>query len=155
MNNGQLAINKWFVTGFGVGYCPIAPGTAGSILGLLIFLPLQAIPLIYALPCLALLFGAGVYTSGFAFAMFGKKDPSSIVIDEIVAILLTLFLIPASPIWWGIGFLLFRLFDITKPMGIRKVEALPGGLGIMADDIVAALYAVLIIWPTHYLISSL
>lgn len=140
------------MTGFGVGYCPIAPGTAGSILGFLLFLPFHTAPRLYALPILALLFGLGIYTTHFAFAIFDAKDPSNIVIDEIVAILLVLFLLPptATFIWWVFGFLLFRLFDITKPIGVREAERLPGGWGIMADDIIAALYTLLIIWPIHY-----
>ncbi len=142
-----------YVTGFGVGYCPIAPGTAGSILGVLLFLPFQTTPLFYALPVLGILFGIGVYTSNFAFALFGQKDPSKIVIDEIVAILLVLFLVPQSVVWWSAGFLLFRLFDITKPIGVREAEYLPGGWGIMADDAIAALYTLLILWPIHYLIG--
>jgi len=142
---------RFFVTGFGVGYCPIAPGTAGSILGVLLFLPFQTVPLFYALPVLAILFGMGVYTSNFSFALFGQKDPSKIVIDEIVAILLVLFLLPTSAVLWGLGFLLFRLFDITKPIGVREAENLPGGWGIMADDVVAAIYALFILLPIHYL----
>ncbi len=147
------SLSKWFVTGFGVGYCPIAPGTMGTVLGLILFLPFHTAPLLYALPALAALFGIGVYTTGFSFAIFGKKDPSKVVIDEIVAILFTLFLLPSSAVLWVFGFLLFRFFDIAKPIGVREAERLPGGLGIMADDIIAALYTLLIIWPVHYLIA--
>lgn len=135
-----------YTTGLGVGYCSIAPGTAGSILGFLLFLPFQTTSLFYALPIITLLFGVGVYTTDFASTIFGEKDPPKIVIDEIVAILLTLFLLPPSAVSWGFGFLLFRLFDIAKPPGVREAENLPGGWGIMADDIVAALYTLLIIW---------
>jgi phosphatidylglycerophosphatase A len=146
------SLSKWFVTGFGVGYCPIAPGTMGTILGLILFLPFHTAPLLYVLPALAALFGIGVYTTNFSFALFGQKDPSKVVIDEIVAILFVLFLLPisTSPIWWIAGFLLFRLFDITKPIGVREAEHLPGGWGIMADDIVAALYTLVILWVIYY-----
>jgi len=144
---------EFFMTGFGVGYSPIAPGTVGTVLGFLIFVPFQKVPLFYTLPFLLLLFGIGVYTTGFAFFIFGKEDPSYIVIDEMVAILLVLFLLPRSIIWWVFGFLLFRLFDITKPFGIRKAEHLPKGWGVMADDILAAFYTLLILRPIHYLID--
>lgn len=154
MNNYQFF--RFFVTGFGVGYCKIAPGTFGSLLGFLIFLPFQTAPRLYALPVLAILFGMGVYTTGFSFALFGEKDPSKVVIDEIVAILVVLFLLPsASFVWWVLGFLLFRLFDITKPIGVLEAEHLPKGWGIMADDIVAAVYALFIIWPIYYLWGTL
>jgi len=152
MEKSRLSIRllQFFVTGFGVGYCPIAPGTAGSVLGVLLFLPFQTVPLLYALPALTLLFGIGVYTTHFSFALFGEKDPPKIVIDEIVAILLILFLLPPSIVWWVFGFLLFRVFDITKPLGIREAETLPCGWGVMADDAIAALYTLLILWPIHY-----
>ncbi len=161
MDNAQLTMNnyqffRFFVTGFGVGYCKIAPGTAGTFLGLLLFLPFQTAPLLYALPVLTILFGMGVYTTYFSFDLFGQKDPGKIVIDEIVAILLVLFLLPSSSfVWWVLGFLLFRLFDITKPIGVRSAEHLPGGWGIMTDDIVAAVYALFIIWPIYYLWGAL
>ncbi len=147
-------ITRFFVTGFGIGYVPIAPGTAASLLGVLLFIPLQSVPLYYALPLLFLLLGVGIYTTNFAYALFGKKDPSCIVIDEIVAILLVFFLIPSFFVWWTAGFLLFRFFDITKPPGVREAEKLPGGWGIMADDIIAALYTLLILWLTDYLIQG-
>ncbi len=148
-------IVRWFVTGFGVGYLPIAPGTAGSLLGLLLFLPLQAVRLPYVFLFLLLLLGLGVYTIQLALPLFfKKKDPSEIVIDEIGAMLLILFMLPASAIWWGLGFLLFRLLDITKPLLIRKAEKLPGGWGVMADDLMAAVYTLLILRSIHYLIAS-
>lgn len=153
-NRGMIyRFSRVFVTGFGAGYCKIAPGTAGSLLGFLLFLPFQKAPLLYAVPALALLFGAGVYTANLSMLLFGEKDPSAVVIDEIVAILLTLFLIPSSFIWWGFGFLLFRLFDITKPPGVREAERLPGGWGIMVDDLIAAIYSILIVWLVYYLLG--
>jgi phosphatidylglycerophosphatase A len=145
-------IVRLWVTGFGIGYLPIAPGTAASLLGVGLFLPLQFIPLHYALPFLILLLGIGIHTTHLAYALFGKKDPSCIVIDEIVAILFVLFLVPPSFVWWTAGFLLFRFFDITKLPGVREAERLPGGWGIMADDIIAALYTLLILRLTDYLL---
>ncbi len=143
---------RWFVTGFGIGYSPFAPGTAGSFLGLILFLPIQSISIAYAIPFLFLLSGLGVYAANIALPLFFKsKDPSEIVIDEIVAILFVLFMIPTSPVWWGAGFLLFRFFDIKKPFGIRQFEKLPGGWGIMADDLIAALYTILILQSVNLL----
>jgi phosphatidylglycerophosphatase A len=138
----HLRIARWFVTGFGIGYFPWAPGTAGTLLGLFIFLLIQPIGPSVALLLVLLFLGVSVYAIHQALPSFpGGKDPSEIVIDEIVAILLILFLLPQSIFWWGGGFLLFRFFDITKPFPIRLLERLPGGWGIMADDLMAALYA--------------
>lgn len=146
---------KWFVTGFGVGYSPRAPGTAGSLLGMLLFLPIQSMPLHYALLFLALLFVASVYIINFSLASFVRKDPREIVIDEIWAMLLILFMIPSSFIAWILGFILFRFFDIRKPLGIRKAERLPGGWGVIADDLMAAIYAIVILKITYPMIIFL
>lgn len=136
---------QWIATGFGVGYSPLMPGTLGSLLGLLIFLLLRPLsPVSYSLFFL-LFFALGVYTSGACESVFQKKDAGEIVIDEIAAMLLVLPLIPASAGWWTAGFLMFRFFDITKPKPIRAVEKLPGGWGVMADDLIAAGYAILLL----------
>jgi phosphatidylglycerophosphatase A len=140
-------------TGFGTGYSKVAPGTVGSLLGFFLFLPLQELPLFYALPLWSALFGAGVYASNAAIHFLGEKDPKSVVIDEIAAIILVLFLVPASLPWQLLGFLLFRLFDITKPLGVREAESLPLGWGIMADDFIAAIYAIILVRLTHAIIG--
>ena len=132
-------------TGFGVGYIPRAPGTFGSLLGLLIFIPIQSMPYPYPILFLMALFGASVYAINLSLPIFGRKDPREIVIDEIWAILLILFTIPPSWIGWGLGFILFRFFDITKPLPVRKAERLPGGWGVMADDLVAAVFVIVIL----------
>ncbi|MEK7702713.1 MAG: phosphatidylglycerophosphatase A [Nitrospirota bacterium] len=141
-------------TGLGVGNLPIAPGTAGTVLGFLLFLPVKNTPLIYALPAWIVLFAAGIYASHLSIDFLGQKDPKSVVIDEIAAILLVLFLIPASFLWQAFGFLLFRLFDITKPPGVREAEYLPGGWGIMADDLVAAIYTIILVWLFYFITQS-
>lgn len=133
---------RWIATGFGVGYLPVAPGTAGSLVGLFLFWLLQNFPLLYQGLFLLLLFGVGVYASDRAESLFRSKDPSQVVIDEIVGMGLVLLLLP--PLWpWRIaGFFLFRLLDVTKPPPIRSFERFPGGWGIMLDDLWAAGYAV-------------
>ena len=149
----KMRIARWFVTGLGVGYLPRAPGTAGSLLGVILFIPIQSIPRPYAFLFLTLLFIVSVYTINLSMPFFVRKDPREIVIDEIWAILLVLFMVPSSLVAYFFGFVLFRFFDIAKPIGVREAEHLPGGLGIMADDIIAALYTLLIIWPIHYLVA--
>lgn len=133
---------RWFATGFGVGYFPVLPGTAGSLLGCLLFVPLRALSFpLYSL-LLVLLFGLGVYASTRSEGSFGKKDANEIVIDEVVAMMFVLFLLPASLGWWIAGFAAFRLFDISKPPPIHLLEKLPAGWGVMADDLMAGGYAV-------------
>ncbi len=127
-------------TVFGVGYAPIAPGTFGSAAGLLIWLLLPASPVVHAAVIVAL-FLAGSWSGGVAERHFGRTDPSAVVLDEVIGMLLTLFL---NPVGWGgalAGFLLFRAADIVKPFPANRAEHLPGGLGIMADDAVAGIYA--------------
>ena len=128
-----------------VGYCgysPVVPGTVGSAAGLLIYLlvwwtqsPIVEIGLI------AVLFAAGIWAGTTAEHYFGGIDPGPIVIDEVVGMLITLAFIPVG--WTGAlaGFVLFRIFDIIKPFPARRFEALHGGLGVMADDAMAAVYA--------------
>jgi len=128
-------------TAFGLGYAPVAPGTAGSAGGVLVYLltanwSLQS-QILLALAVTAI----GVWASFVAVEHFGRKDPSHDVIDEVAGQLVTMLGTGAS--WKGaiIGFLLFRVFDIVKPPPARQLEALHGGWGIMADDLMAAAYA--------------
>ena len=128
-----------------VGYCgysPFAPGTVGSAAGLLFYLliwwtgsTLVEVGLIVAL------FGAGVWAGTTAERYFGGVDPGPIVLDEVVGMLITLAFIPVG--WSGAvaGFFLFRLFDVLKPYPAGRFEQLHGGLGVMADDAMAAVYA--------------
>jgi phosphatidylglycerophosphatase A len=124
------------------GYFPIAPGTAGSAAGLLFY----AIVWWTQSPwveggLIAGLFAAGVWAGTIAERYFGGIDPGPIVIDEVVGMLITLAFIPVG--WAGAlaGFLLFRIFDIIKPYPAGRFERLHGGLGVMADDAMAAIYA--------------
>ena len=133
-------------TGLGVGYAPLAPGTVGSLLGLALFalLHLAAGPpaaLVGTLVVTAL----GFWSAGAGERRFGVRDPGQVVIDEIAGQMLALLLLPFTAGVVAAGFLLFRLFDILKPFPVRRLEALPGASGIMADDLMAGLYANLIL----------
>ncbi len=132
--------------GFGAGLSPRAPGTAGTVVGVLLYLPLAALPTaLYGL-VLALAIAVGVYVCGAASRALGTDDPPSVVWDEIVGYWATMLAAPSGAIWWGVGFLLFRLFDIVKPWPCNWLDRTwPGGIGIMADDLAAALYAGLIL----------
>ena len=136
----KLAI--FIATGFGSGYSPIASGTAGSLVGLLIYLGLKDLSSLHYFIILVALFVIGCYTSGVAEKTFKEKDSGRIVFDEIHGMLLTLWTLPQNAIYVIAGFFLFRLFDIWKPFPARYVEKkVPGGFGVMLDDTVAALYA--------------
>ena len=129
-----------------VGYCgyfPFAPGTVGSAAGLLFYAPAwwSQSPAI-EIGLILVLFAAGVWAGTTAERYFGGIDPGPIVIDEVVGMLITLAFIPNIG-WSGAlaGFVLFRIFDVIKPYPAGRFEMLHGGLGVMADDAMAAVYA--------------
>lgn len=124
----------------GAGYVPFAPGTFGSLVGLGLWGILPASPLIHGAAVVTLLI-AGSWAAGATERHLNKTDPGQVVIDEVMGMLVTLFL---NPVGWGgawLGFLLFRIADVIKPFPANRLERLPGGLGVMADDLMAGLYA--------------
>ena len=127
-------------TALGVGYVPFAPGTFGSAVGLLLWFALPSSPLVQSTGIVAI-FVIGSWSGTVAERHFGRIDPAPVVIDEVAGMLVTLFLVPVG--WIGaIGaFFLFRLADIVKPYPANRLERLPGGIGIMADDVMAGIYA--------------
>ena len=132
--------------GFGSGLSRYAPGTAGTLAAIPLALLLKQLPVPAYWVALLLLFLVGVYLCGSASRMLGRHDPGNIVWDEMVGFWLTVALLPVTWAWWLAGFAIFRLFDILKPWPIRWLDRrVPGGLGIMLDDVVAALYAMLIL----------
>jgi len=131
-------------TSLGVGYIPIASGTWGSAAGLLLWAALPATTSVQAI-AIVLLFVIGSWSAGVAETHFGKTDPGEVVVDEVMGMLITLFMTGVG--WRGAiaGFFLFRLFDVVKPPPARRFEHLPGGVGVMADDAMAAIYANLVL----------
>lgn len=129
-----------------VGYAPIAPGTAGSVAGLVVwwFLARESTPTSLALLVIGL-GGLGVWAAGVTEREAGRTDPGIVVIDEVVGMLVTLAFVPVGATGVLVAFLLFRLFDIIKPFPARLSERLPGGWGIMIDDVIAGLYANLVL----------
>jgi phosphatidylglycerophosphatase A len=127
-------------TSGGVGYIPFAPGTFGSLAGLLLWwllpgsLPVQ-------LTVIVAIFILGSWSGSVAERHFATTDPGPVVIDEVLGMLVTLFLNPVGWIGAILGFLLFRASDIIKPYPANKLEQLHGGVGVMADDLMAAIYA--------------
>jgi len=154
-------------TAFGLGYLPKAPGTWGSLAGILIYsltqfyFPLTAIPgarlplidrVTWAawtgLPITVAIALVGVWCATRTANFSGKKDPQFVVIDEVSGQHIT-YIFSLTLLDWKyllLGFILFRVFDIWKPFPARQAESLPGGLGIMADDWIAGIYAALGLW---------
>ena len=128
--------------GFGSGLAPRAPGTAGTLAAVPLYLALSPLPLWLYLAVVAVMFVAGVWLCGVAARELGVPDHPGIVWDEIVGFLACMAFVPLHWAWVAAGFVLFRLFDILKPWPIRALERkVPGGLGIMLDDLLAAVYA--------------
>jgi len=152
----MVAIALALATSLGVGYVRVAPGTFGSAAGLLLWWLLPASPAIQGAVIVAL-FVVGSWSGTVAERHFGTTDPGQVVIDEVMGMLITLFLIPVG--WRGAaaGFLLFRIADVIKPFPANTLERLPGGIGVMADDAMAAVYANLalrvFIWSASHLVK--
>jgi phosphatidylglycerophosphatase A len=124
------------------GYFPVAPGTVGSAAGLVVYLIVwwAQSPLVEAALIVGL-FLIGTWAGTIAERYFGGIDPGPIVLDEVVGMLITLAFVPVGLGGALAGFVLFRLFDVIKPFPARRLESLHGGLGVMADDAMAAVYA--------------
>jgi len=136
------------VTGAGVGYLPWLPGTLGTCLAIPLSLALNQLAIhgIYsALIALLGFIAFAIWASGKAAVMLGAKDPQVIVIDEIAGFLIANFLNQSKPSSLILAFMLFRFFDIVKPFPAKRSEKLPGGFGIVLDDMVAGVYALLVL----------
>ena len=151
MNAVALALATWF----GCGYVPKGPGTAGSAAAIAIALLLSR--WMDVSPCALAILGlitalVGVWAAGETAKLAGSKDPQIVVIDEVAGQWVTLAG-AVSLNWksWVAAFLLFRLFDIWKPPPIRRLESLPGGLGVMADDVMAGIYGAVVLYATGLL----
>ena len=136
-----------------VGYAPVAPGTFGSAAGLVVFAAVRVTEsMAIELAVIAALFAVGVWSASIAEQHFGGVDPGPVVMDEVVGMLITLALLDVTIAGAIVGFLLFRILDIVKPWPSAGFEKLPGGLGVMADDGMAAIYGNLLmrglIWLT-------
>lgn len=134
-------VSLLLATGCHLGRIPRAPGTLGSLAGLLLFLPFRSLPWTIHLLVVALLLAVGVFAAGRAETALGAKDPPAVIIDEIVGCWVALVGIPPAMPPLVAAFALFRLFDVWKPFPADRAEKLPGGWGIMLDDLVAAAYA--------------
>lgn len=128
-----------------LGYVPVAPGTFGSALGLVVFFAVRSTGSVTVeLGAIALLFAVGLWCGTVAEHHFGGIDPGPVVLDEVLGMLVTLALLPVNTTGAIVGFLVFRVLDVLKPWPSARFEKLPGGLGVMADDAMAAIYGNLV-----------
>jgi len=147
MNMNKLRDNivLFIAQGAYSGRIPIAPGTAGTVIGVLLYLLVKDLsPLWYGAACVGVTV-LGTWAAGYADRILAAKDSPSIVIDEIAGLLIAMFMIPLA---WGYiiaGFMLFRFFDILKPWPLKKLQDIPGGPGVMLDDIGAGVYTNIIL----------
>lgn len=147
----------WIATALGAGLSPIAPGTAGSLVALLPWwFLLRGLPLGWYLAVLVAGFLLGVWACGVCDRRLGVHDQGALVWDEVIGMWITLFAAPAPWWWWmPVGFGLFRLFDIWKPWPVRLADRrVHGGFGVMLDDVVAGVYALIVLqliaWLLRY-----
>ncbi|MCM1309398.1 MAG: phosphatidylglycerophosphatase A [Bacteroides sp.] len=148
---------KLICTSLGVGYLPVAPGTWGAILAIILWLPLYiwadtTVCILVTAIATVVLAIAGTWTSNVSEKYWGP-DPVIACVDETVGQWFSLIPVIMCP-WWEIllSLALFRFFDIFKPLGIRKMEKLPGGVGMMADDLLAGFYSAVILFALNYFI---
>ncbi len=146
-------VARTIATAFGAGYSPFAPGTAGSLVGLLLFWPLAGLSWPWQLvACLGVTI-VGIPAASRVAVLVGRKDPGLVVVDEVAGQWITLVGLPFTAPVAIAGFVLFRIMDVVKPWPARALERLPGGWGIMADDVAAGIFAqlvlrvALIVWP--------
>ena len=152
-------IYKLTATALGAGYSPFAPGTMGAIAGCLALWLFEKYNLISTTSTPIPFIGLIVITTILGIIATDKleedwgKDPSKVVLDEVIGMWITMMFVPLSFLNVLIGFILFRFFDIAKPLGIRKLESLKGGIGVMADDILAGIYANISLQIIIYIIT--
>lgn len=149
------SLHKLNATVLGAGYSPFAPGTMGALVGILILFLIKWLQpelqfftwgLLLATIIFTLL---GVWSTNELESEWGK-DPSKVVVDELIGVWIAVLWIPIETRWLILGFILFRFFDIAKPLGIRRLESIKGGWGVMLDDVGAGIYANIVLQAVIY-----
>ena len=140
----------FLATGFGSGLAPFAPGTFGTLVGVVICLLCLPLPWPLRLLTVLTLSALSIYVAQRAEKIYQKKDDQRIVIDEIVGFQITMLPVAITILHLGVGFVLFRIFDILKPFPINNLQRLPGGWGVVIDDVAAGIYAAVILFALNY-----
>jgi phosphatidylglycerophosphatase A len=143
--SGRQRLAHVLAVWFGCGHVPIAPGTAGTVGAIPLYLLLRPYGPLAVFGAAVIVTVVGIWASGIVEQRLGKKDPQIVCIDEVAGVLLTWVAAPAT--WKGlvVGFVLFRLFDQWKPWPARPAERLGGGLGVMLDDVVAGVWGAVVL----------
>jgi phosphatidylglycerophosphatase A len=142
--------------GFGTGLARKAPGTVGTLIGFPLYMLIANESILMQLGLIAALFLLGIWTCHLTGKAIGVSDHGGIVWDEVVAMMLVLTFTPHSYVYYFVAFCLFRLFDIWKPSPIRECDArIKGGLGVMLDDILAAIYAIISLQALIWIITKI
>ncbi len=137
-----------------VGYLPKAPGTWGSLLSIPLIWFLYKLGFPYYLGFYLILFPLAVWASYKTALELNNPDPDEVVIDEVLGMMTVYFFVPPTPLNMVLGFILFRLIDITKPFPIKVFEKIPYGVGIIVDDILAGVYTGLILWLLNQFLTK-
>ena len=140
----------FLATGFGSGLAPFAPGTMGTLVGVVICLLCLPLPWPMRLLIVIALLALSIYVAGRAEKIYQKKDDQRIVIDEIIGFQITMLPVAITILHLCVGFVLFRVFDILKPFPIGNLQRLPGGWGVVIDDGAAGIYAGVILFALNY-----
>ena len=140
----------FLATGFGSGLAPFAPGTMGTLVGVVICLLCLPLPWPMRLLIVIALLALSIYVAGQAEKIYQKKDDQRIVIDEIIGLQITMLPVVINVLNLCAGFVLFRIFDILKPFPIGNLQKLPGGWGVVIDDVAAGIYAGVILLTLNY-----
>jgi phosphatidylglycerophosphatase A len=141
----------YLATALGLGFIKYAPGTIASLLAIPIYILMSNTPFYAKFLLFIILFLAGIFSSGYYEFYSGQKDPGEVTIDEVTAYYFVLIFLPLDLYYIIVSFILFRFFDIFKIYPIKKYEKIKGGLGIMLDDLIAAIYTLISIYILIYL----
>ncbi len=146
-------IVKFLACGFGSGLLPVAPGTFGTLAGVPICLLCLPLPWFLRLLFVLALTALSVYVASRAEEIYQKKDDQRIVIDEIVGFQVAMLPVAITGLHLGVAFVLFRIFDILKPFPLNRLQSLPGGWGVVMDDVGAGVYAGILMLLLVYVIK--
>jgi phosphatidylglycerophosphatase A len=153
MSRIAKAVILFIAQGAYSGKSPFAPGTAGTVVGVLLYLVLKGLsPSWYLIACV-LATVIGVWAAEEAEKLLGKKDAQSIVIDEIAGYLISMVLAPSGWMYIVAAFILFRVFDVIKPWPLKRLQDLRGGVGVVLDDVGAGIYTNVFLQVASYLIG--